>query len=111
MVDSAAMAGGGGGGLDPGGPRRHPGRKHKRPPVPRPRPGPRNPPQLDIVEATSNSAEETPIDYTNATTVFSTGQGGAEMYHYDRKPMQTQEQLARPESTTVTGPGQTGAGQ
>jgi hypothetical protein len=109
MVDNAATFGSGGG-LDPGGPRRRPGRKHKRPPPPK-RPGNRaqNPPQIDIVNAAS-PVEESPIDYTNATTVFSTGQGGAEMYHYDRAPMHTQEQLARPESTQITGPGQVSTG-
>jgi hypothetical protein len=91
---------------DPGGPRRP--RPKRKPPVPRPRGRAQNPPQIDIVNAAS-PIEEAPIDYTNASTVFSTGQGGAEMYHYDRKPMQTQEQLARPESTTVTNPG--GPGQ
>lgn len=85
---------------NPGGPRR--------PPPGRPQPprrGAANPPQIDIQGAAS-PIEETPQDYINAAAVYSTGAGNPEMYHYDRRPMQTQQQLAGAEQAQAGGPGQ-----
>lgn len=111
MVDSAAVSPGGG--MDPGGPRRHPGKRHKRHRPPPPHRGPRNPPSIDIQEASSTASpvEERPADVSsNAHAVYSTGAGQAEMYHYDRQPQANQEamanQLGQAEVSQVKGPGQ-----
>jgi len=48
--------------------------------------------------------EERPADFPNAPAVYSTGLGGAEMYHYDRQPTYRDQHAA--ELAQVTGPGQ-----
>lgn len=106
MVDSAAIL------PDPGGPRKHPRKRRHPQPHPRGRPA-RNPPSIDIQEASSTASpiQEQPADVaSNAHAVYSTGAGGAEMYHYDRQAMTTQEQTAQQlgtvEVSQVKGPGQ-----
>lgn len=92
-------------------PRKRPGKHHKRPPAPRPQGRPVNPPSIDVTAATESPVEERPADVaSNATASFSTGAGGAEMYHYDRQAMTTQErtanQLGSVEVKQLKGPGQ-----
>lgn len=78
------------------------GRRGKRP-GPRRHPAPQNPPSIEITGAAS-PVEERPQDFPNRPAVYSTGTGGAEMYHYDRQGMEN-DQRAR-EMAQVKGPGQ-----
>lgn len=101
MVDTGAVTSGGGGGPGPS------ERKHRKPPAPQPRPKADNP--VIQVTGAASPIREQPEDYINADSVFSTGTGAVESYHYDRQPTYREQYAAESAQVqTVSGPGQGG---